>query len=89
MNRPYLLHVVLDPCTYCGRAATGLDAIVPESRGGSHHWTNLTAVCASCNSSKKDSSLLGYLLWKVERPRLLRAQEVVRYAGVLRRIGVA
>ena len=41
-----------DPCSYCGESAQAVDHIHPVSRGGENHWTNMTAACNRCNSSK-------------------------------------
>jgi hypothetical protein len=42
-------------CAYgCGRAATGLDHIIPVSKGGQSRPTNLLPACKPCNSAKKD-----------------------------------
>lgn len=51
-----------DPCSYCGNPATSVDHIDPIALGGSNHWSNLTAACASCNGGKCDTPLLFYLL---------------------------
>jgi hypothetical protein len=51
----------LDPCAYCGAPAGAIDHIVPTLAGGDGHWTNLTAVCHSCNSSKRSAPLLLWL----------------------------
>ena len=54
------LHVLLnDPCGLCGaRNSLEIDHIVPRSRGGTNHWTNLSVLCRSCNASKNDKPLL-------------------------------
>jgi 5-methylcytosine-specific restriction protein A len=48
-------------CTYCGVPGTDaeleIDHIVPVARGGSHHMSNLTTACRSCNQSKSDGVL--------------------------------
>ena len=44
-------------CGYCGKKATTVDHIHPQSRGGKDTWENTVASCASCNQ-KKDSRLL-------------------------------
>lgn len=56
-----------DPCSYCGRHepylgwAPHVDHIVPASAGGPDHWTNYTAACLACNSSKHDEPLILFL----------------------------
>ena len=39
-------------CHYCQGEATEVDHVVPVSRGGSHHLTNLVAACTACNARK-------------------------------------
>lgn len=43
-------------CAYCGtRFPDGeltVEHIVPVSRGGQHHWTNVVTACRSCNTRK-------------------------------------
>ena len=45
-------------CTYCGvpgtHAELEVDHIIPKSKGGSHHMSNLTTSCRKCNQSKSD-----------------------------------
>lgn len=38
----------------CLGLATTTDHIVPISRGGTHHPSNLQAACRPCNSGKRD-----------------------------------
>jgi 5-methylcytosine-specific restriction endonuclease McrA len=59
----YALFIANDPCTYCGRVASTVDHIVPVNGGGSHGPENLTAACASCNSRKRDRSMLAFLVY--------------------------
>lgn len=58
----YYRALAVDPCVYCGEPADATDHIVPVSQGGENAWTNYAPACRSCNSSKADSSLLGFLL---------------------------
>ena len=51
-----------DPCSYCGQDAGVVDHIDALHVGGDHSWTNLTATCQSCNSSKRTEALLSFLL---------------------------
>ena len=57
-----MAHLERDPCAYCGGPADTIDHIDSISRGGSGDWTNLTAACGLCNSSKVDDSLLLFLV---------------------------
>lgn len=50
-----------DPCGYCGSTAGDADHITPRSRGGDDCWSNLTAACRRCNSSKNASPLLTWM----------------------------
>jgi 5-methylcytosine-specific restriction endonuclease McrA len=60
-----VLDASLGLCAYCGeRKALTLDHIDPLSRGGAHDPENLVAACRNCNSSKRQSPLL---VWLVRR----------------------
>lgn len=63
----YLAPLLNDPCAYCGGAGGTIDHIVPISRGGDSAPENLTGACRSCNISKSNKSLLGYLVWRFDR----------------------
>jgi 5-methylcytosine-specific restriction endonuclease McrA len=39
-------------CAYCGRHATTVDHVLPQSRGGESSWLNAVAACAPCNHRK-------------------------------------
>jgi 5-methylcytosine-specific restriction endonuclease McrA len=39
-------------CAYCGRHATTVDHVLPQSRGGESTWVNAVAACAPCNHRK-------------------------------------
>ncbi len=45
-------------CTYCGVSGTDaeleVDHIIPKSKGGGNHMSNLTTACRKCNQSKSD-----------------------------------
>lgn len=58
----YVRLIINDPCVYCGGAAEAIDHIHPSSQGGGGTWDNLAPACMSCNSSKRDQDLLGFLL---------------------------
>jgi hypothetical protein len=65
-SRAFRLHLLGDPCAYCGKASACLDHIVARATGteekGEHAWPNLTAACNACNAAKRTKSLLGHLL---------------------------
>jgi 5-methylcytosine-specific restriction endonuclease McrA len=41
-------------CAYCGQPGNQIDHIIPISKGGEDHETNMVVACATCNASKKD-----------------------------------
>lgn len=50
-------------CSYCGAYnASGLDHVVPLSRGGDHSPENVVPACISCNQRKNNKPLLIFLL---------------------------
>jgi 5-methylcytosine-specific restriction endonuclease McrA len=57
--------VQADPCSYCG-AAPGPDMAADHidglDAGGEQSWLNLSAACRRCNASKRERSLLMFLL---------------------------
>lgn len=71
MDQEYAAILRRDPCSYCGGPGGEVDHIVPPSKGGTGHWTNLTAACKSCNSSKNARSLLHFMLERLEDQHLL------------------
>jgi hypothetical protein len=48
-------------CTYCGvsgnEAELEVDHIIPKSKGGSHHISNLTTACRKCNQKKSNKTM--------------------------------
>lgn len=58
LSEEYQAVLAGDPCVYCGQRSSAIDHILPVVAGGSDRWTNLAAVCKSCNSRKRDRSLL-------------------------------
>lgn len=61
-TREYIKVLLLDLCSYCGGPGGTIDHIVPVAKGGTNHWTNLTAACKSCNSSKHDRDMLHFIV---------------------------
>lgn len=50
-------------CAYCGEAARPLqrDCVLPISRGGRYTLTNIAPACRSCNASKCNDEVTGWL----------------------------
>jgi 5-methylcytosine-specific restriction endonuclease McrA len=67
-------------CAYC--VATGValqkDCVLPISRGGRYTLDNVVPACRSCNASKSNDEVTGWLRRKKfdERTFLLRLREV-------------
>lgn len=70
--------VDIDRCLYCDSASTGMDHIVPFSRGGAHVIENCVPACGKCNSSKHDFLLESW----VDMPNMRRPL----YLDVLERV---
>lgn len=67
-------------CAYCGEADRALqrDCVLPISRGGRYTRDNVVPACRSCNASKCNSEVTGWLRRKRldERSFLVRHLEV-------------
>lgn len=81
-----------DPCAYCGAPAdtnrfgqSDIDHIYPRCLGGVDRGMNMTATCASCNSSKGTATLLGFLLWRRYEPERLEAEAALRTINSMRK----
>lgn len=50
-------------CAYCGASEGAMqrDCIMPISRGGRYTLTNVAPACASCNASKCNDEVTGWL----------------------------
>lgn len=74
-------------CAYCGAEAPALqrDCVQPISRGGRYTVMNVVPACASCNASKHNSEVTGWL----RRKRLDERAFLLRHATILRQIAPA
>lgn len=67
-------------CAYCGVTGTPLqrDCVLPISRGGRYTLDNVVPACRSCNTSKCNAEVTGWLRRKRldERTFLLRHLEI-------------
>lgn len=67
-------------CAYCGASSTPLqrDCVLALSRGGRYTLGNVVPVCRSCNTSKCNAEVTGWLRRKRldERTFLLRHLEI-------------
>ena len=68
-------------CAYCGAVGTGLqrDCVLPISRGGRYTVDNVVPACRSCNASKCNSEVTGWLRRKKldEESFLIRQWEIL------------
>jgi 5-methylcytosine-specific restriction endonuclease McrA len=69
-------------CAYCGKSTSALqrDCVLPVSRGGRYTLANVVPACGSCNASKCNDEVTGWLRRKRldERTFLLRQVEICR-----------
>jgi 5-methylcytosine-specific restriction endonuclease McrA len=67
-------------CAYCGATGAPLqrDCVLPVSRGGRYTLDNIAPACASCNASKCNDEVTGWLRRKRldERAFLVRHIEI-------------
>lgn len=54
-------------CQYCGNEATGLDHIIPLTKGGTDTRDNVVPCCTECNRIKNNKSLVDFLNSNRER----------------------
>ena len=68
-------------CAYCLAEGKPLqrDCITPISRGGRYTLDNVVPACASCNASKSNSEVTGWL----RRKKLDERSFLLRYATIL------
>lgn len=68
-------------CAYCGATPGPLqkDCVLPISRGGRYTFENVVPACRSCNASKSNDEVTGWLRRKRldERAFLLRHVEIL------------
>ena len=69
-------------CAYCGATDVSLqrDTVLAISRGGRYTLDNVVPACRSCNASKCNSEVTGWL----RRKRLDEATFLVRWATITR-----
>lgn len=68
-------------CAYCGADGIALqkDCVLPISRGGRYTYENVVPACRSCNASKCNSEVTGWL----RRKRLDERAFLLRHVAVL------
>lgn len=68
-------------CAYCRKAGVPLqrDCVQPVSRGGRYTVENVVPACASCNASKHNSEVTGWL----RRKKLDEVGFLIRHAAIL------
>jgi 5-methylcytosine-specific restriction endonuclease McrA len=72
-------------CAYCGKTGGALqrDCVLPISRGGRYTLENVVPACRSCNASKCNDEVTGWLRRKKldERAFLLRHAQITAELG--------
>lgn len=80
------LQVAWDGCAYCGAPGPSLqrDCVLAISRGGRYTLANVVPACRSCNTSKCNDEVTGWLRRKRldERAFLLRHREIAASLAV-------
>ncbi|GHF18481.1 HNH endonuclease [Pseudolysinimonas yzui] len=75
------IRVAWGGCAYCGASDASLqkDCVLPLSRGGRYTLDNVVPACRSCNASKSNDEVTGWLRRKrLDEPRfLLRWAQIV------------
>ncbi len=68
-------------CAYCGATGVALqrDCVLPISRGGRYTLANVVPACASCNASKCNHEVGGWL----RRKRFDEPAFLVRFAQIV------
>lgn len=74
------LQAAWNGCAYCGAADGALqrDCVLPISRGGRYTLDNVVPACRSCNASKCNDEVTGWL----RRKRLDERAFLTRYAEI-------
>ena len=75
-----MLKTLWGGCAYCGATGDGLqrDCVLPISRGGRYTLDNVVPACQSCNTSKCNSEVTGWL----RRKRLDERAFLARHVGI-------
>ncbi|MHA6624307.1 HNH endonuclease [Pseudonocardia sichuanensis] len=74
-------------CAYCGTTGVAVqrDCVLPISRGGRYTLDNIAPACASCNASKCNDEVTGWLRRKrLDERAFLERHAVIQAALVLR-----
>lgn len=58
-------------CAYCGNDGEGWDHVVPTSRGGTDHLTNLVPACNWCNAQKGRKTGAEFIAWREGRAKAM------------------
>ena len=81
------LKAVWEGCAYCGASDCALqkDCVLPISRGGRYTLDNVVPACGSCNASKCNAEVTGWMRRKKldERQFLTRQLQLARAVATL------
>lgn len=76
-------------CVYCGITedeagrSHHVDHLIPVSKGGRHHRSNLVLACASCNSSKSKDTLIEFYERRKDKVSAANFNTVVHYVALM------
>jgi 5-methylcytosine-specific restriction endonuclease McrA len=78
-------------CAYCGSGAASMqkDCVLPISRGGRYTLLNVVPACPSCNASKCNDEVTGWLRRKRLDERAFLARHVEIRLDLATRFGAA
>jgi hypothetical protein len=76
-------------CAYCGETGVALqrDCVLPISRGGRYTLDNIAPACASCNASKCNDEVTGWLRRKRFDERAFLEKHAAVQAALALRFG--
>jgi 5-methylcytosine-specific restriction endonuclease McrA len=77
MSKP----TIIKKCCYCGKGSNLVkmtrEHLIPISKGGSHHKSNIRPCCGRCNTHRKNKDLY---LWRIEIKNMLINRDYILFS---------